>query len=198
MRLSDLDDVARRHHGLVTLGESGLTNDAWHRALRAGSLIEVHRHVARLPGTEPSLVQRIHAAVLAGGHTAMASHHSAAVLWGLIDIDDPFAHVVLGDARRHPRLTDVIVHRPRDRQRLRPLRRARIACTDPLRTLADLGATHPTLVSTAVGVALRSGLVSLEALETTVIGHARRGRSGVPRLRDAVEEWKIDRRLGRT
>lgn len=186
MRLSDFDHFARRHHGLITFAASGLSNDSWHRAIRSGSFIEVHRHVARLPGTEPTELQRIHAAVLAAGVTAMASHDSAAALWGLTDVTDPFVHLILSDPGRHPRLTTVAIHRPTDRQHLRPATRAGIPCTDPLRTLCDLGATSPRLVERAVDTALRSGLVTVEALVEAAQRHSRPGRAGTPSLRAAI------------
>ncbi len=197
MRLSDHDTWAREHHGLLTLAASGLSNDAWQRATRAGSLIEVHRHVARLPGAPITTRQRIAAAVLAAGDGAMASHSSAAVLWDLHDAaaaHGPFVHVTVRDARRHPRVNGVVLHRPTDRVRLRPQRRDGIACTNALRTLCDLGADDPTLVVPAVGRALRAGLVDLDALITATLEHGKQGRSGIPALRAAVDEWMIDHR----
>lgn len=194
MRLSDFDQWAQRHHGLITLGASGLSNAAWHRALRSGTLIELHRHVARLPGTTHDHMQRIHAAVLAAGAGAMASHLSAAALWNLIDTADDLVHVVITDRNRRPMLDGVIVHRPSDHRRLQPQRRDNIRCTDPLRTLCDLGAERPSLVGPAVGAALAARLVDLDALTAAVATLGRRGRPGTPALRTAIDDWAIDHR----
>ena len=193
MRLSDFDRWAQEHHGLLTLDASGLTNDAWHRALRAGTLIGVHRHVARLPGTAPDLFQRIHAGVLAAGDAAMAAHHSAAVLWELVEPASDLVHVITSrDCRRV--LDGVIVHRPTDRRRLQPQRRRNIRCTDPLRTLCDLGADRPELIRSAVGAALSARLVTIDALTTTAMAHSRHGRPGTAALRAAIDVWTIDHR----
>jgi very-short-patch-repair endonuclease len=194
MRLSDFDQWACEHHGLLTYPASGLSNDAWHRALRSGSLIGLHRHVARLPGSPETPTQRIHAAVLAAGGDAMASHHSAAALWNLVDPDSEFVHIIKPDRARRPRLDGVIVHRPTDRRQLQPQRRERIRCTDPLRTLCDLGVDRPALVGPAVGAALSARLVNLDALTTTALAHSRRGRPGTRALRSAIDDWAIDHR----
>ena len=193
MRLSDFDRWAQEHHGLLTLRASGLTNDAWHRALRSGALIGVHRHVARLPGTRRDLFQRIHAGVLAAGEGAMASHHSAAVLWKLVEPDGDLVHIIISRDSR-PALDGVAVHRPTDRQRLQPQRRHNIRCTDPLRTLCDLGTNQPELMQSAVGAALGARLVSIDALTATAVAHSRRGRPGTAALRSAIDAWAVDHR----
>lgn len=104
MRLLDLDQAARAHHGLITLALSGLSRDAWYRAVRSGSIEQLHPGVARLPGSPLGHRQKIAAAVLAvatdalatppeagvsrrpnrvraGASAAMASHSSASWLW---------------------------------------------------------------------------------------------------------------------
>jgi very-short-patch-repair endonuclease len=194
MRLSNFDQWARQHHGLLTLLASGLSNDAWHRAVRSGSLIELHRHVARFPGTKPDQTQRIHAAVLAAGDGTMASHQSAAALWHLLEPDDGLVHIIITDRNRRPTLDGVMVHRPTDRQRLQPQRRHNIRCTDPLRTLCDLGAEQSALVSPAVGAALTARLVDIDALTSAAVAHSKRGRPGTAALRSAIDDWAIDHR----
>lgn len=194
MRLSDFDNWARQHHGLITVSASGLSNDAWRRAVHAGSLIQVHRGVARLPGTPTDLRQAVHAAVLAAGGRAMASHQSAALLWNLIEPADALVHITAPERNRRPRLAGVVLHRPTDRQQLTPQRRYGIRCTDPLRTLCDLGADDASLVEPAVGAALSRRLLSLDALTAAVVQHSCRGRPGIPALRAAIDEWAIDHR----
>ncbi len=192
MNASEIDGWAQQHHGLISWTTSGLSNDAWHRALRSGRLVAVHRHVARLPGAPPTAAQRIAAAVMAAGPQAVASHRSAAWLWKLVDDPGQFCHVISRQSRSRRNLNGVIVHRPRDRQRLVPQRRLGIACTDPLRTLLDLGAGDSDLVSPAVGEALSAGLVTLDALSAALEQHARPGRTGVVALRQAIIDWSID------
>lgn len=100
--------------------------------------------------------------------------------------------IIVAGRQRHPRLDGVSVHRPTDSRRLTPQRRRGIPCTNILRTLCDLGAVDPGAVERAVGHALSHDLASLEALERTVVDHARRGRAGVVALRRAIDAWSID------
>lgn len=192
MRLSDFDRYARRHHGTITLEASGLTRSAWYRALRAGTIEQIHPYVARLHGTPDTPEQRIAAALAAVGERAVASHRSAAHLYGVPRPDtDPVDVIVLG-RRRSVALEGVIIHEPTDRRRLTPQRHRDLRCTNILRTLVDLGAVDAGAVHDAVGHTLATGLVSLAAIQTTVVEHSRQGRSGVVALREAVADWTID------
>lgn len=194
MKAIDFDAWARRNHGLITMRAAKMSNDSWHRAIRGGALIPIHRHVARFPGTQTTATQRIAAAVLAAGPGAMASHRSAAQLWGIDESDDETVDLILADRRRHVDLDGVVVHRPTDRLDLIPQRRHNVACTNPLRTLCDLGAVAQSSVFDAVGQALDLRLASVDAMQAAVLRHARPGRTGVPALRSAVSAWMIDYR----
>lgn len=195
MRLSEHDDWAVAHHGLITLAGSAVSNDTWHRAIRAGTLIRIHRHVARLPGTAATVTQRIAAAVLAAAPGAMASHRSAAYLWGIERPADDPVDLILADPKRHVDLAGVRVHRPTDRRRLIPQKRRGIPCTNVVRTLCDLGAVATRdEVFHAVGTAMNERLVTAGTLRTAAAQHARPGRAGIPALRDALDRWDIDRR----
>jgi very-short-patch-repair endonuclease len=192
MRLSDFDDWARAHHGLITLEASGLTRTAWYRAIERGELVQLHPYVARLVGTTDTPEQRIVAAVLATGEPTLASHRSAARLWGIPRPEcDPIDVIITGQ-RRDLQLDGVVIHRPIDRTRLTQLRRYGITCTNILRTLVDLGAVDHAGVHAAVGHAVASGLASLAAIESAAADHARRGRGGTVALRDAIADWSID------
>ena len=192
VRLSDFDDWARAHHGIITLESSGLSRDAWYRALRAGTIEQLHPYVARLHGTPDTPEQRIIAAVSAVGVGALASHRSAARLWGIPRPDDDPVDVLLPAQRRDMMLEGVVIHRPRDLRRLVPQRRYGIRCTNIVRTLLDLGAVDPSALHAAVGHAITTRLVTLDALEVAAAEHARPGRAGVVAVRDAIAEWSID------
>ncbi|MGB3734263.1 MAG: DUF559 domain-containing protein [Ilumatobacter sp.] len=202
MRLSDLDKIARRQHGVVARDQTTMRAAAWQRAIAAGTLVEVHRGVARLVGTADTPQQSIAAAVLAVGDGALASHRSAALLHGIPVDDPPPVDIVVphrgaddhanARGRTATKLTDVCVHRPRDLQRTEPHRIDEIPCTDILRTLVDLGAVDPTAVHGAVGHALTNDLATLGAIETALDEHARKGRRGVTALRRAVDDWSLD------
>jgi very-short-patch-repair endonuclease len=194
MQTHNLDTWARAHHGLITFEASQLSADAWRRALKAGYLIGVHPRVARLPGTSDTPEQRIAAAVLSAGPGTLASHRSAAYLWGISRPDNDPVDVILRGRNRQPSLGAVRTHRPTDERRLNPLRRSGIACTNILRTLCDLGAVDPGSVSGAVGTALSKRIVTLDALTTTLQQHSAKGRAGVVALRNAIDDWAIDHR----
>jgi hypothetical protein len=76
--------------------------------------------------------------------------------------DDPVDVIVVGARRRFFAFDDVVIHRPRDLERLRPQRRANIVCTNNLRTVLDLGAVDPSAVSDAVGHLITNRLVTLQ------------------------------------
>jgi very-short-patch-repair endonuclease len=145
-----------------------------------------------LPGTADTPEQRIIAGVVAAGEEALASHRSAARLWGIPRPDDDPVDVIDARDGTQSTLDGVIVHRPSDRRRLTPQRRFGIRCTNVLRTLADLGAVDAAGVSAAVGHVIAVRLADLNALETAAREHAQRGRPGIPALRDAIDDWSID------
>lgn len=203
MKLFDLDQIARRQHGVVTRDQTGLTESSWRRALNSGNLIRVHPGVARLVGTANTSEQHIVAAVLAAGDGAMASHRSAALLHGIPTTKPPPVDVIVprrgATDTRHIRgrtalnaSTSVVVHRPRDLERTAPHRINGIACTNVLRTLVDLGAVAEHDVNGAVGHALTNQLATLEAIEAAMTAHATSGRAGITALRRAIDDWSLD------
>ena len=110
-----------------------------------------------------------------------------------VRIGEPVDVIVVG-RRRLPTLTGVVIHRPKDVERLTPQRRSNIACTNILRTLLDLGAVDRRAVADAVGHALAHHHVTLSTLESVVIQHSEHGRAGIVALRNAVDGWAIDRK----
>ncbi len=193
MQLTTLDHLATANHGIVSRSASGLSRSSWYRAIAAGQLEQVYPGVARLHGTARTPEQRIVAAVLATGPSSMASHRSAAHLWGIPrPEDDPVDVIVVGARRRFTGFDDVVIHRPRDLERLAPQRRSGIVCTNALRAVLDLGAVDRSAVADAVGHVITSRLATLNALETVVIQHSEHGRTGIVALREAVADWSID------
>ena len=194
VQLSELAGRARADHGLITFERSGLSQSAWYRAIAAGKFDQIHPLVARLPGAPDTPEQRIAAGVHAVGVPALASHRSAARLWGVPRPDADPVDVILTGARRDLALDGVVIHRPTDRHRLTPQRRAGIPCTNILRTIVDLGAVDPAGLHGAVGHAIATNLASLPAIDAAVVDHARQGRRGVVALRDAIADWSIDQK----
>lgn len=190
-----LDPIALEQHGLVTRAQAeavGISAATWYRALQAGLLEAVHPNVARLYGSAATREQRILAAALCAGAGAMASHRSAAHLWGVPRPDDDPIEILMNVRKHHHRITGVTVHRPRDERDLKLVRRDGIATTNILRTLCDLGAVDAQAVPGAVGHVVTTKLATPAALRRAVRTHGRRGRPGVPALRDALEHWVID------
>jgi very-short-patch-repair endonuclease len=192
MRLMALDPYARSHHGLVTVRaarEAGVSRSSFYRAIDAGLLELVQPGVARVPGSFDSFEQRVLAGVLAAGGDAMASHRSAARLWSVDRPDDDPIDILLPTRVRHALPHDVEIHRPRDRQDLRPIMRSRIPSTNPMRMLLDLGAVDENAVFDAFISVLSSKVVSPAAIRSAIMRHSKKGRHGVVALRAAFERW---------
>ena len=180
---------------MIARHQTELSRDAWYGAIATGKLITMHRGVARLVGSADTSEQRIMAGVLAAGIRALASHRSAAHLHGIPTIQHALVDVIV-PARPRGRssigLEHVVVHRPRDLVHLRPHRIDGIACTNLLRTLVDLGAEAPDAVHGAVGHAITNRLATLDAIESALDRHAKKGRHGVRALRNAIDDWSLD------
>lgn len=192
MRLLDLDDLATRNHGVVTRADTGLSPRRWHGLAARGLIDELFPGIARLPGTARSPLQRIAAAVMAGGPGAMASHRSAALLWGVARPDGDPVDIIIPGRSRHPRLDGVNVHRPTDGGRLVPQRPANIRCTNIVRTLLDVGAVDPNATRPAMQHAITQRWVTPAALDTALREHARPGRAGVTSFRAALDDCQLD------
>ena len=152
----------------------------------------MHRDVVRLYGAPITREMRIEAAVLAAGSDVLASHRSSATMWHVERPDDDPVDIILADRSRRARLAaDVVVHRPRDMRQLRPVWRHGIPCTDPLRTLLDLGAVDPHGVDDALARLVINGYVTPRAVRAAVVRHSQHGRHGLSALRGALERWSL-------
>ena len=172
---------------------AGWSERTWYRAVQTGQLELVHPKVARMFGAEATPNQVICAAVLAAGPGAIASHRSAAWLWGIpAEPTDPVDVLLPWRTRRARAVAGAAIHRPRDLLDLTPVRRTNIPTTNILRTLCDLGAFDPAAVPASVGHVVSIGMASPAALWAAIARHSRRGRPGVPALRAALAEWVLD------
>lgn len=180
--------LAGRQHGaisrqqLVHIGVSGRTIERW---ASTGRLRRIHSNSYAVPGSPETERQRLMGAVLASQPQSLASHRAAAWLWGLSDA--PFLEVTVARSRR-PRLRGVVVHHLRDHGKARPSIKDGIPVTDPLRTLADLGAVWDReMVSDAVEQALIRRLVTFRGLVSEWRRVAKPGRNGSGVLRQILE-----------
>jgi hypothetical protein len=83
--LGSLRRLADRQLGLLTRAqavESGMSDARWRRLHRDGTLVAVNPKVSMLAGVRLTPALEIKAAVLAAPEGVMASHTSAAHLWG--------------------------------------------------------------------------------------------------------------------
>jgi very-short-patch-repair endonuclease len=135
-------------------------------------------------------------------YDGVASHESAAWLWGLLKREPSVPVVSVPHDRRPGVGTDratvvsrrgdgsranAIVRRSRDLARSSTFYRQGIPTTNPLRTLVDLaGDTEPALLDEAIDAALAVRLVTVEGLLAEADRLARHGRSGPKQLTERL------------
>jgi very-short-patch-repair endonuclease len=176
--------VAAAQHGLFTrvdVAAIGVPRGVLQRWTAAGRVERVGAGVYRVAGAPPTWEQRLLAAVLAGGAGVMASHRSAARLWGLLD--DDVLEVTVPDLRR-PRVRGAVVHRSADVAGAHAVRRRAVPVTSPLRMLVDLGAVVGAgVVEDVLDRALERRLVTIGGVERSLSELSGRGRAGAGVLR---------------
>lgn len=158
-----LFDIGVTPRQLRTLAESGVL-----RRLRRG----IYGAAAHPTGPR----QRLLAATLAAGPGAVASHLTAAWIWGFDGLQ-PDGMELSVPADRRPRLPDVAAHRSSDLLQVDVTTHGGQPVTTPARTLLDI-----------------AGLVTCDELEEAFDGARRRGQIYLPFL-----EWRLAqlRRQGR-
>jgi very-short-patch-repair endonuclease len=134
-------ELAARQHGVVSaaqLGAAGLDRHAVARRVKAGRLHRVHRGVYAVGHKRLSFEGRCLAAVLACGESAVLSHRSAGVLWGmLLPSLHPIDVTVPSHSGREKR-RGIVLHRSTTVGSELVTRRNGIPLTCPARTLQDL------------------------------------------------------------
>lgn len=171
---------APSQHALITLEQlrrAGVTDDQIESRLSSGRLLRIRPRVYRVPGAPPTFEQAVLAAALTVGPDAVASHASAAALWGL-----PFAvqdALELTTSRSHwIRLAGVRSHRTTTFLRCEHTVRKHIPTTTVARTLVDLSSRlSVSQLGRMTDDALRKGTLRLDDLRRCVAGLApARGR----------------------
>jgi very-short-patch-repair endonuclease len=187
-----IGQAAERQHGLLTLSQLrdlGVTRAQMRSRLRQGVLAKEHNSVVRIAGAPVTPRVRLLAAVLGAGPTAVASHRSAAVLWGLEGIWENEPEMTVPRGCRFRPATGVLVHQSTDLDRSTPTVIDGVPATSVERTLLDLGAVVPARkVHIALDHARRRKITSWNALLDTLVTHARRGRDGVGTLRSILDD----------
>jgi very-short-patch-repair endonuclease len=170
----------------LDLRSLGVTPAEVRHRLATGEWEPAGPNVIRLAGSPRTPQQELLAACLSCGPSAVASHQSAAWMWGLLErCPDRQAVTVVRTGRT--RLSRVDLHRPVDYP-AHVVTRGHIPCTDPLRTLVDLAAvSRPDTVDAVVDRALAKRLLTVEGIEAELRRLGRHGRAGVAVLRAGLQ-----------
>jgi very-short-patch-repair endonuclease len=198
MNLRPFEAFAATHHSLLHRDAAlalGASRTTWYRAIDRGVFEQLHPNVVRVIGSPRTRQQQILAAVWAAGLGAVASHRSAAFLWGVERSPDDPVDVILPARTRNSAPAGVVVHRPRDLRELRPVVRQAIPSVTPMRMLVDLGAVDAPGVEPALDDVLTQRLASFDAIQAGLYRHARRGHHGIAALRAALAQWQIEGRV---
>ena len=151
------------------------------KRIREGTWRGVYPGVYDLNVTRRQWVGDVHAAVMAAGPHALASHRTAGVLWGLDGIRSRMLELTV-PISKEPMPPGVVIHRTR-----RPLPRMLIdstPVTDVERTLLDLAAiVPPIVVEKAMMSALHKHLTTRDMLALRLSQYGGRGVKGTRRLR---------------
>ena len=161
--------LARRQHGLITtrqLVSLGFRHDAIARRVANGRLHRIHRGVYAVGHTVLVPNAYRHAAVLAFGDSALASHTTAAAIWDIRPMSSGRHHVTTtADIRSRER---IVVHR----RPIHPDDRAihdGIPVTSLARTLVDVGdVVKPSHVRGAFVRAEQLRLIDMTAIDTAL------------------------------
>lgn len=179
--LRRLDSVFLAHHGVASRAQllaAGATNSTCKTRVAAGLWIMVHRGVYRLAAAPVTDHGRLHAAVLAGGPHALASHRAAGWLWALTE--RPAVEITVPHGTRC-RAHGVTVHRARS-PGTASLRDG-IPVTNPLRTMIDLAAVlDDNTLTLALDKGVAAGLFTPDAVHAELSRQRKPGRPGGPAL----------------
>jgi hypothetical protein len=188
--------LASRQHGLITTQQArdcGATPALIRHRLATERWRRVHRGVHILAGVPITWETKVHAAVLAGGLGALASHRTAAVLWDM-DGFRPGIPEISVPRHRCPEQLPVRVHESTDLQLAAPAARRGIPTTGRLRTLLDMGLlVGPEQLECAIEQTVRETPAGWPDLYDVLVRHSRRGRNGCGPFRAVLDDRYGDR-----
>lgn len=185
----DLARRARRQHGLITVDQAealGGNRRMLQARARRGTLTQTEVNVFRFTSWPPTWHSRLHGLVLGAGPGALASHRSAAALWGLDGFGQGTPELTIPRNRRFRR-RGARIHESSDLALAGMRTREGIPVTDPSRTLLDLARfLGDDRLLLAIESARRLELTSWPELIAVLAKHARQGRPGIRRLRRVI------------
>lgn len=181
--------VAAAQHGIVTMQQAlaaGMTRNMIEHRTASRRWTSVHPGVYRVAGAPPTWRGDLLAACLAAPGTGVASHRSAALLWGLPGGTDRLVEITCGRWRR-AQLPRLVVHESGVLVAPDVTDRDGIPCMTVERTLLSLGAVLPfSVVELAFDAALHRNLTTIDDVRATVRRLGRSGRNGSGVLRRLV------------
>lgn len=173
-----------KNHGVLTVAEAsrlGLSKEDLRALVERGRLHRRHKGVyVEAPPREGVRLTEAAAALAACGPGATLSHRTAAWLWDLLQSPPGRVELVLPIGARS-RLTGVTVHRTRVPVMARSRNGLRL--TDPVRTVLDVAATTPSLLTDVVDRALASRILRPGDLQAAAEPVRRGLGHGAARLR---------------
>ncbi len=104
-----IGEWAAKHHSLITRKtayEFGLDRSEVQREVDSGRWVRMRRNVFLIGGAVVTWRTEVMAAVLAAGPSGVASHRTAAALWGLEGFDSPRLIELTVPRHRRRKLTD--------------------------------------------------------------------------------------------
>ncbi len=194
MDLQPLRACANAQHGVIAFSQAkelGLTRPSWRTMLRNGHLEELFPDVALIGGTAPTDFARIKAATLAAGPLAVASHKSAAAVWGVRIVAADPVHLIAPGRQHRVTADGLVVHRPTDVREIEPVLEQGIPTTHPLRTLCDLGAVDAAAVPIALRHLIVRGAVRYDDVRSALQRHRGKGRAGATALEAALDAYAL-------
>ena len=166
-------EMAESQHGLVALdqlAEAGVQPHHVDRRLQRGSLLRVRKAVFAVAGSPCGFERDVLACVLAAGPAAVASHTTAAVLWGLPLVQHEVFEITT--SRAHwARMSGVRAHRTVAFLACEHTGLRGIPVTTVARTLVDLsGSLSTAQLGRMTDRALRQNTLHLDDLRKCVAG----------------------------
>jgi very-short-patch-repair endonuclease len=188
-----LVEVARNRFGVVTdleAGVCGLSTGQITRLLATGMFLRPQPGVLIVGAAPATWEQDVAVAVLSAGAGAVASHMTAAALWGMLNTSGGRIEVAVPRWDRTHR--EYVIHESQDLAAQDVTYLNDIPITSPARTIVDLGAVFRSAVQEAFNRARRAGLVELVDVVDVVGRVGRKGRRGVGPARELIRDQRLN------
>lgn len=195
---SALAELASRQHGIVTLQQvrdAGLSRQKLDRLLAGKRLIRVAPRAFRVHGAPDAWQARVLAECLSAGSDVVASHRTAAALYGLDGFgQERTIHLSLPRGRSPRERPNIRLHPGYDFELVEATTQQAIPVTGIARTLLDLYASerNPAVARRALFSARKKKLVTWTDLAACLAAHSRKGRRGTRRLRADLRTYAVE------